>query len=72
MDTWFYWWQNDSFSTINVYSSAGYGKTNYWMYIDSLAPYYRKFRINFSNPGGLLTFVIKNYKGGDIAYLRIE
>ena len=72
MNNWFYWWSNQSFSTINVYSSAGYGRTNYWVYVDSLAPYFRSLQLNFSSVGGLYTFVIKNYKGGELATLRIQ
>ena len=71
-NNWFYWWSNDSFSTINIYASSGYNKTKYWVYGDSLAPYYRKLSLSLSNTKALYSFEIKNYRGGEIAYLKIQ
>ncbi len=67
-NNWYYWWSTDSFSTINIYC-----RYNSWyhMYVDSFAPYYRKLPLRVSGRGIVYKFVIKNYREGDMVYLKI-
>ena len=69
-DNWFYWLNNNPYTTIKIYTAAKNSGPWYYMYVDSVAPYYRSLPLFLSR--GEYKFEIKNYKNGDIVNLRIR
>jgi hypothetical protein len=68
-NNWFYWWYNQPLTTINIYYAPGPSGPWSWLYIDSVAPYYRSLPLFISR--GAYKFVIKNYTKGDMVYLKV-
>lgn len=68
-NNWFYWLNNDPSTYINIYCASGSNGPWYWMYVDSVAPYYRSLPLWLSK--GAYKFVIKNYTKGDIVVLKV-
>lgn len=68
-NNWFYWLNNNPSTYINIYCASGFNGPWYWMYVDSVAPYYRSLPLRLSK--GAYKFVIKNYTKGDIVYLKV-
>lgn len=71
-DNWFYWANNGSFTTINIFCYLPRANTWSLLYTSSLAPYYSSAYLPLTNRGTPYKFVLRNYRGGDIAYLRIR
>ncbi len=68
-NNWFYWVNNEPFTTIDIYCAPSSGGPWSWMYRASIAPYYKSLSLLLSI--GVYKFVIKNYTKGDIVYLKV-
>ncbi len=68
-NNWFYWWENDPTTFIEVYCGSEINGQWNRLYSSSLAPWYRSY--NPQMTCGMWKFYIKNYRNGDMPYLKI-
>ena len=68
-NNWFYWVNNEPFTTINIYCAPSSGGPWSWMYVSSVAPYYKSLPLLLNE--GAYKFEIKNYTKGDTVYLKV-
>lgn len=68
-NNWFYWLTNEPYTTINIYCASSSGGPWSWMYVSSVAPYYKNLPLFLSK--GAYKFEIKNYIKGDTVYLKV-